>query len=132
VNFAEHPAVRDGRSWSIDRLHPSERGHRVLAGCVADGLAGRGFPVRQRPGAEPTNPAPTRRARARWMATEGTGWLLRRSTDLMPTLAALAASEWWHGLRGMATRIDERLAVQVAEALAEFGLSGERQPQVPA
>jgi hypothetical protein len=28
------------------------------------------------------------------MATKGTGWLLRRSRDLVPALAALAVREW--------------------------------------
>lgn len=120
VNFADHPAVLDRRTWSIDRLHPSERGHRVLAGCVADALATRGVPVRRRPGVEPTNPVPTRRAQARWMATKGTGWLLRRSRDLLPVLAAMVVAEWWHGMEGMAARVDDRLAREVADALAHL------------
>jgi hypothetical protein len=27
-----HPSTYDGRVWSADRLHPNERGHRLLAG----------------------------------------------------------------------------------------------------
>jgi hypothetical protein len=102
-------------------LHPSEHGHRVLAGCLVNGLAAWGFPVGPPPGTEPVNPAPTRAAQARWMATKGTGWLLRRSRDLLPVLGAMAAAEWWHELRGAAVRIDAHLAEEIAEALAGLG-----------
>jgi hypothetical protein len=34
-----------------------------------------------------------------WMATQGNKWLLRRSTDLMPSLARLAAEELRAGRR---------------------------------
>jgi hypothetical protein len=34
------------------------------------------------------------------MATKGTGWMVRRSRDLLPGLLQLALAEWWHGLRG--------------------------------
>jgi hypothetical protein len=33
------------------------------------------------------------------MATRGTAWLLRRSTDLVPYLVAMAVREWWAGHR---------------------------------
>ena len=55
--------IYDRRMWSIDRLHPSERGHRLLAGCLADGLADArlsGAPAARRrahqPGADPPRP----------------------------------------------------------------------------
>jgi hypothetical protein len=119
VSFADHPAIGDPRTWSVDRLHPSERGHRLLAGCVADALVTAGFPVAHRPDPEPTSPAPTRRERAWWMATQGTGWLMRRANDLLPTLVAMVLAEGWHDARGVAARIDDRLAHDVAEALAQ-------------
>jgi hypothetical protein len=34
------------------------------------------------------------------MATKGTGWMVRRSRDLLPGLLQLALAEWWHGVRG--------------------------------
>jgi lysophospholipase L1-like esterase len=88
-----HPATYDSRMWSVDRLHPSERGHRFIATEFFDRLAARGFPVGQRPGTEPTQPAPTRREQLAWLATKGTRWLLDRSTDLLPGLLLLAARE---------------------------------------
>jgi hypothetical protein len=31
------------------------------------------------------------------MATQGTRWLVKRSTDLMPSLAKMAFAEFWNG-----------------------------------
>jgi lysophospholipase L1-like esterase len=83
----------DRRNWSVDRLHPNERGHRLIACRLWDRLAEAGFPVAARPGCEPTGTPPSRRDDARWMATKGTGWVLRRSVDLIPYMAFMAARE---------------------------------------
>jgi hypothetical protein len=91
---AGHPCTYRRDMWSVDRLHPSERGHRFIAGAYHDLLAGAGFPVGERPDPAPGNPPPTRRAELAWLATEGTRWLLRRSTDLVPQLLATAVAEW--------------------------------------
>ena len=80
-------------NWSVDRLHPSERGHRLLAHRFAGALREAGHPVRHLPGLAATNPEPSLGERVWWMATKGNRWLLRRSTDLLPTLAQLAARE---------------------------------------
>ncbi len=90
---AAHPATYDRRMWSVDRLHPSERGHRFIATEFFDRLAAQGFAVGERPGAEPTSSAPTRRAQLGWLATKGTRWVVDRSTDLIPGLLLLAARE---------------------------------------
>ena len=120
VDLAGHPATYDRRMWSVDRLHPSERGHRLLARCFADALAGTGFPIERLPKLEPTNPEPTRLAQAYWMASRGTRWVLDRSTDLLPQLLAIAATEWWYGLRGVADRCDDHLRQEIADALARM------------
>jgi hypothetical protein len=88
--------------WGVDRLHPSERGHRLLAGMFAARLAERGMPPVAPPDPEPANPEPGAWRQAHWMATKGTGWMVRRSRDLLPGLLHLALAEWWHGLRGHA------------------------------
>jgi lysophospholipase L1-like esterase len=90
-------ACYDRQMWSADRLHPSERGHRYLAGRFHDQLAARGYVLGPRPGAEPTSPPPTRLDTAAWMATKGTGWVLRRCTDLVPYLLYMAIRECWPG-----------------------------------
>ena len=91
--------VYDRCMWSVDRLHPSERGHRHIACRFHDQLAAHGHPVGPRPGAEPTSPAPTRRDEFTWMATKGTKWVLRRCTDLLPYLVAMAVRESFRGPR---------------------------------
>jgi lysophospholipase L1-like esterase len=111
------PDIYDRRMWSIDRLHPSEAGHRMLARAFADLLAERGFPVHCLPSPVPTNPPPKPSESVRWMATKGTKWVLDRSTDLVPTLLAMCVAEWWHGAVGIASRIDQRLTEDVARTL---------------
>jgi len=90
---ARDSQVYDRCMWSIDRLHPSERGHRHIACRFHDQLAAHGHPVGPRPGTEPTSPPPTRRDEVTWMATKGTAWVLRRCTDLLPYLLVMAVRE---------------------------------------
>lgn len=94
LDAARDPATYERRYWSVDRLHPNERGHRLIAGRFHCLLADSGYPVGAAPHPEPQNPQPTRLAEVGWMATKGTAWLFRRSRDLVPALAALAVHEW--------------------------------------
>ena len=88
------PEAYQRRNWSVDRLHPSERGHRVIARRFHALLQDAGFPVAPAPDQEPTSPPPTRREEITWMATKGTAWVVKRSTDLVPALLALAFRDW--------------------------------------
>ena len=83
----------DRRYWSVDRLHPNERGHRLLACRFHALLAESGYPVGPGPDPEPTSAPPTRLAEFAWMATKGTAWVIRRSKDLVPALIYLAVRE---------------------------------------
>jgi lysophospholipase L1-like esterase len=85
--------VYDPRMWAVDRLHPSERGHRLIARRFHQQLAAAGHPVAEAPDPEPQNPPPTWLAQFAWMATKGTAWVVRRSTDLVPSLLAMALRE---------------------------------------
>jgi len=89
--------VYDPRMWAVDRLHPSERGHRHIARRFHELLAAAGYPVGAEPDAEPGNPPPTRVAEIAWLATKGTAWVMRRSTDLVPSLLGMALAEWRAG-----------------------------------
>jgi hypothetical protein len=94
LDVARDPATYERRYWSVDRLHPNERGHRLIA-CRFHALLGAsGFPVGPGPAPEPSSPPPTRLAEVHWMATKGTAWLVRRSRDLVPALVGLAVREW--------------------------------------
>lgn len=108
---ANDEEVFDPRMWAVDRLHPSERGHRLIARRFHGKLAAAGHRVGTEPGAEPQNPPPTRVAELAWMATKGTMWLVRRSTDLVPGLVALA-------LREAIGRPDDRPWTEPGPALA--------------
>ena len=90
---ASDPEAYERRNWSVDRMHPNERGHRLIACRFHALLAESGFPVGQAPDLEPTSPPPTRLAEIGWMATKGTAWVVKRSTDLVPALLALAVRE---------------------------------------
>jgi lysophospholipase L1-like esterase len=83
--------------WAVDRLHPSERGHRHIARRFHELLAKAGHPVGPAPGAEPLEEPPTRLEQFAWMATKGTAWVARRSTDLVPCLLSMAFAEWRAG-----------------------------------
>jgi lysophospholipase L1-like esterase len=87
------PATYDKQMWAVDRLHPNERGHRMIARSFHGLLAAAGHQLGPAPDAEPANPPPTRLAEFGWMATKGTVWVLRRSTDLVPYLLAMAVAE---------------------------------------
>jgi lysophospholipase L1-like esterase len=86
--------------WSVDRLHPSELGHRTLAAGVTEVLSDVGFSV-----AEPVSLVCSGGVRPRtvdhvgWLLLKGLPWLWRRGRDLIPYAAgilfrsALAAPE---------------------------------------
>jgi lysophospholipase L1-like esterase len=94
LDLADHPSTYDRRMWSVDRLHPSERGHRLVARGFGELLRAAGWPLPALPAAEPSGGAePTRWGHAWWLATRGTGWLAERCTDLVPSLAAMALRE---------------------------------------
>jgi hypothetical protein len=123
IDLAGHPALYDRRMWGVDRLHPSERGHRLLAGLFAGGLADHGVPLRALPGQEPTGAQPTALAGALWMATKGTGWVVRRARDFLPTLTRLVLDEWWHEVRSEGSLLEARLSAELDGVLARVGVS---------
>jgi lysophospholipase L1-like esterase len=100
IDLADHPAVSDRAAWHVDRLHPNERGHRVMAREFAGALEARGVPLRAMPSAQPGGGAVSRPfEHAWWLATKGTGWVIDRGTDMVPYLLGLAAREALGALR---------------------------------
>jgi lysophospholipase L1-like esterase len=112
---AATPETYDKQMWAVDRLHPNERGHRLMARSFHGLLASAGHELGPAPDAEPANPPPTRLAEFGWMATKGTAWLLRRSTDLVPYLLVMAVAE----LVGSARR--QHIGGQLPEQIAQAG-----------
>lgn len=118
VHVARDPWIGDRASWSVDRLHPSELGHRLLARAFHLRLAAHGLALGPPPSTRADGPAPTRAASAWWMATKGTGWVVDRCTDLLPGLMVLAAEECRHRLRGTDHLLHARSRAAVRAALA--------------
>lgn len=126
LHLAEDEWVADRTLWSADRLHPGERGHRLVAARFHALLAARGLAAGRPPSCEPRLPAPTRSASLLWPATAGTGWVARRCTDLLPQLLTLAADEVRHQVRGSSARLDLSAGHAVTAALA--ALTAAEQP----
>ncbi|MFC5288605.1 SGNH/GDSL hydrolase family protein [Actinokineospora guangxiensis] len=81
------PGAYEQAVWSVDRLHPSEYGHRLLATGFADRLAALGCAI-------PTPVSLTCEGGRRtttahhlaWLIAKGFPWLCRRGRDLLPLL----------------------------------------------
>ncbi|MCX4979613.1 SGNH/GDSL hydrolase family protein [Streptomyces sp. NBC_00572] len=118
LHLADDSWTEDRTLWSADRLHPGERGHRAVAEgfhrLLADRCLAHGAP----PAREPGLPPPSRAETVLWLATAGTGWLLRRSHDLLPQLLLLAGAELRHWADGTGPApLDARADAALAAAL---------------
>ncbi|HET6298953.1 MAG TPA: SGNH/GDSL hydrolase family protein [Kribbella sp.] len=94
IDMADYPEVYRRDFWSVDRLHPGERGHRRLARAFADELALRGFRIAVPPDLECAGQTPTKWADAVWMVREGVPWLGRRASDLTPWAAKMVLTQF--------------------------------------
>lgn len=90
VDLAHEAGVYERASWSVDRLHPSELGHRMLARAFARELAAAGYDA-VLPSLEPDGGIePSWRRNVAWVVTEGAPWMGRRARDLGPWAARAA------------------------------------------
>lgn len=92
IDMADYPEVYHREFWSIDRLHPGERGHRRLARAFADELARHGLPIQSPPGLDCAGYTPSRWEDTLWLVKEGIPWVGRRANDLLPWAARMAIS----------------------------------------
>ncbi|TDF43593.1 SGNH/GDSL hydrolase family protein [Streptomyces sp. WAC05374] len=122
LHMADAAWVEDRALWSADRLHPGERGHRTIAARFHALLAERGLACGAPPDREPRQPPPTRADALLWLATAGTGWVVRRCHDLLPQLLRLAGAEVRHWAGGTGARLDERAEHALSAALAAVAL----------
>ncbi|GAA5128796.1 SGNH/GDSL hydrolase family protein [Pseudonocardia adelaidensis] len=97
------PGGYEPAAWAIDRLHPSELGHRILAAGLATLVADAGFAV---PGPVSLRCGGGREVtvlhRAAWLVFKGVPWLVRRGRDLGPVIVQGLAGELraaWRGRR---------------------------------
>jgi lysophospholipase L1-like esterase len=105
VDLSVHPGIYDREFWFIDRLHPSELGHRALADEFAARLEDRGLSFAG-PGLDLDGLDITRRGELRWLMSMALPWLARRMGDLAP-VAALAV------LRSLRRRRTPRIVVRM-------------------
>ncbi|MCO1578637.1 SGNH/GDSL hydrolase family protein [Crossiella sp. SN42] len=90
------PGAYELPAWSVDRLHPSELGHRMLARGFGDLLAAAGCHL-----PEPVSMTCaggvkiTPLHHAGWLVFKGLPWLWRRGSDLLPYAAQII----WRDLR---------------------------------
>ncbi|MBB0229059.1 SGNH/GDSL hydrolase family protein [Streptomyces calidiresistens] len=128
LHLADHAMLGLPGFWSVDRLHPGELGHRLLAREV-HALLG---PTDRRGGAPPSvrcdRTPPGRVAATRWMATKGTRWVVDRSRDLLPGLLRLAAEEARHRLAGTAPLLDRAAEHATRAALGATEPAGPGRP----
>ena len=82
-------------TWAVDRLHPSESGHRRLAAAFAERLARAGCDV---PGQVSLTCTGGLRVtplhHAGWLVVKGIPWLWRRGRDLLPYAATIVYRSW--------------------------------------
>ncbi|MEF9902543.1 SGNH/GDSL hydrolase family protein [Streptomyces sp. P9-A2] len=128
LHAGEGDWVTDRAMWSVDRMHPGERGHRQLAVRFHALLVERGLEAGPAPSPDPQSAAPAPGASLWWMATAGTGWVARRCTDLLPQLLVLAVDELRHRARGTSIRLDLRASASVSAALAALPAWEQRLP----
>lgn len=99
------PATYKKVSWSVDRLHPSERGHRLLARGFAGLARDAGFAVPRPVSLECGGGAEaTAWAHVGWLVVKGIPWLGRRGRDLIPYAAAIT-------VRHLANSATRRVAI---------------------
>ena len=90
VDLAERPEIQAREFWSVDRMHPSELGHRALARAFGALLQQRGIQVELPAAVADGGYVPTWRSDLQWMVTEGAPWMGRRAKDLGPLAVRLA------------------------------------------
>ncbi|HWJ81380.1 MAG TPA: SGNH/GDSL hydrolase family protein [Nocardioides sp.] len=92
VDLAGRPELFRRESWSVDRFHPSELGHRCLARAIGEALVEDGWDF-ELPSLEPTGGLPPSwRRDMGWLVAEGGPWIGRRARDLGPWAARKAVA----------------------------------------
>lgn len=100
------PGCYERPAWAVDRLHPSEAGHRLLASGFATLLAGAGFAVPRPVPLECAGGRPVTTAdRAAWLVVKGAPWLARRGRDLGPVILQGLLAELSYRARNRPMRV---------------------------
>jgi lysophospholipase L1-like esterase len=88
------PGGYERAAWAVDRLHPSELGHRMLASGLTELLAASGFAVPHPVSLECAGGREVTAAyRVAWLVVKGVPWLVRRGRDLGPVIVQSLVAE---------------------------------------
>jgi lysophospholipase L1-like esterase len=93
------PGGYDRETWSVDRLHPSEQGHRMLADNFGAMLEAQGFRV-----VAPVSLVSeggreiTAVHRVLWLLFKGLPWLASRGHDLVTHALSILAHDLWRAV----------------------------------
>ncbi|WP_157357565.1 SGNH/GDSL hydrolase family protein [Amycolatopsis nigrescens] len=90
LDLVSLPGAYELPAWSVDRLHPSELGHRMLAKGFTELIAEAGFDVPEPVSLSCSGGAPAGAVdHVGWLVVKGIPWLWRRGRDLLPYAAAI-------------------------------------------
>ncbi|WP_409181861.1 SGNH/GDSL hydrolase family protein [Amycolatopsis sp. VS8301801F10] len=90
LNLDTLPGAYDLTVWSVDRLHPSELGHRMLAQGFTALAAAAGFEVPQPVSLTCSGGVePSAAAHFGWLVAKGVPWLWRRGREFLPYAAVI-------------------------------------------
>ena len=97
VDLDALPGTYTQDAWSVDRLHPSESGHRMLARAIAAALADAGAVVTGEVSTICGGSKPISRFdHVAWLIIKGIPWLWRRGFDLVPYALDALLERWLH------------------------------------
>jgi hypothetical protein len=121
------PGAYELETWAVDRLHPSERGHRMLAQAFARELRALGHAVGEVSLECSGGRELTVWHHVAWLLLKGIPWLWRRGADLLPLLWSETSDPQRDGERGLAwDALHGHLAIMRAD---DGGHDGQPQPR---
>jgi lysophospholipase L1-like esterase len=110
LDLAALPGAYDLAAWSVDRLHPSELGHRMLARGLTELLAEQGIALPEQVSLVCAGGIRPRTIdHVGWLVVKGLPWLWRRGRDLVPYAAGIvftSAREAWREGRRSAIELE--------------------------
>lgn len=126
VDLHTMPGAYELETWAVDRLHPSERGHRMLAQAIAAELRAVGHRVGEVSLECSGGRELTVWHHVAWLLLKGIPWLWRRGADLLPLLLTSTGAQR-DGERGLAwDALHSHLAIMRAD---DGGHDGQPQPR---
>jgi lysophospholipase L1-like esterase len=127
VDLHTLPGAYELETWAVDRLHPSERGHRMLAQAFARELRALGHAVDEVSLECSGGRELTVWHHVAWLLLKGIPWLWRRGADLLPLLWSETSDPQRDGERGLAwDALHGHLAIMRAD---DGGHDGQPQPR---